>query len=570
QFVFDTETDGLNIFKCKLLGVSFCWKEGEAYYISVKDDYLKELKPIFEDVKIKKIAHNMKFDVKVLKMQGIEVSNHYFDTMIASYLLNPGSRAHKLDDLVFRELGYQMTAITDLIGKKGKGQTTLEFVDPAKVADYSCEDADFTYRLVDRLEKQLNENKLWKLFTEIEMPLVEVLIEMEMNGIKIDTEHLKKIQKKVGSRISILEKKIHKLADSDFNIASPKQMKEVLFEKLKISTEGLSKTKTGISTAAAELDKMVDRHPIIESIQEYRELTKLQSTYIEALPKLIEPSTGRIHTDFNQTITATGRLSSSTPNLQNIPIRTELGREMRKAFIAEKGNKLIAADYSQVELRVIACLSKDKEMIKVFERGEDIHSVTAAKIYGVELDAVTKEMRYSAKEVNFGVLYGMGAWGLAARKKITRDEAKDFIDKYFKSFSQVKKYIDKIKEDATEKGYVETIFGRRRYLPEINSGMQQLRASAERMAVNHPIQGTAADLMKIAMIEVYRELKVKCPMAKVLLQVHDEVVIECPSDMVDTVAKIVDEKMEKIHKLCVPIKVETEVGDNWDDMETVA
>jgi len=367
-----------------------------------------------------------------------------------------------------------------------------------------------------------------------------------------------------------LEKKIHKLADSDFNIASPKQMKEVLFEKLKISTEGLSKTKTGISTAAAELDKMVDRHPIIESIQEYRELTKLQSTYIEALPKLIEPSTGRIHTDFNQTITATGRLSSSTPNLQNIPIRTELGREMRKAFIAEKGNKLIAADYSQVELRVIACLSKDKEMIKVFERGEDIHSVTAAKIYGVELDAVTKEMRYSAKEVNFGVLYGMGAWGLAARKKITRDEAKDFIDKYFKSFSQVKKYIDKIKEDATEKGYVETIFGRRRYLPEINSGMQQLRASAERMAVNHPIQGTAADLMKIAMIEVYRELKVKCPMAKVLLQVHDEVVIECPSDMVDTVAKIVDEKMEKIHKLCVPIKVETEVGDNWDDMETVA
>ncbi|MBT5338063.1 DNA polymerase I, partial [Candidatus Falkowbacteria bacterium] len=401
-FVFDTETDGLNIFQCKLLGISFSWKTGEAYYIEPLKKNLEKLKEIFADENVKKIGHNLKFDIKVLKQNGIETEGVYFDTMVGSYLLNPGTRAHKLDDLVFRELGYQMTKITDLIGKKGKGQSTLDLVDPKKVADYSCEDADYTFRLVGILEKELKENKLWKLFTEIEMPLIEVLVEMELNGIKIDIKHLAELQKKVQLRIDTLIKKIHKLAGQEFNISSPKQLKEILFEKLDISIEGLSKTKTGISTAAAELDKMLDRHPIIELIQDYRELTKLQSTYIEALPKLIEPKTGRIHTDFNQTVTATGRLSSSSPNLQNIPIRKELGKEIRECFIAEKGNKIIAADYSQVELRVIACLAKDKKMIQVFEDDQDIHSVTAAKIYGVELEKVTKEMRYSAKEVNFG------------------------------------------------------------------------------------------------------------------------------------------------------------------------
>ena len=570
QFAFDTETSGLNIFQCKLLGVSFCWEDGAAYYVEAKPIFLEKLKPLLENNDTKKIGHNLKFDVKVLKMQGIEVANLYFDTMVASYLLNPGTRAHKLDDLVFRELGYQMTKITELIGEKGKAQKTLELVDPKKVADYSCEDADYTWRLVEKLEPQLKKNQLWKLFTEIEMPLIEVLIEMEMNGIKIDTEYLKKLQQKVQRRINTLEKNIHELAGRDFNIASPKQLKEILFDELKISVEGLGRTKSGVSTAAAELEKMQGLHPIIELIQEYRELAKLQSTYIEALPKLVEEKTGRIHTDFNQTVTATGRLSSSNPNLQNIPIRTELGREMRRAFVAERGNKIISADYSQVELRVIACLAHDENMIKVFERGEDIHSVTAAKIYGVPLEKVTKEMRYAAKEVNFGVLYGMGAWGLASRKKITRAEAKDFIEKYFKSFSKVKKYIDEMKISAAEKGYVETMFGRRRYLPEINSGVQQIRASAERMAINMPIQGTAADLMKIAMIEVYKKLKGKSPKVKILLQVHDELVIECPNEMVDEVAKIVDEKMEKIHKLCVPIKVNTEVGSNWQEMKKVA
>ncbi len=332
------------------------------------------------------------------------------------------------------------------------------------------------------MEKKLKEDQLWKLFTEIEMPLVEVLVEMEMNVIKIDVDFLNKMGKKVGARIKTLEKDIHKLARVDFNIASPKQLKEVLFEKLKLSVEGIGKTKTGLSTAADELEKLRGLHPIIELIEEYRELTKLLSTYIEALPAMVEAD-GRVHTEFNQTVTATGRLSSSNPNLQNIPIRTELGQEIRKAFIAEHGNQLISADYSQVELRVIACLAKDKNMMAVFERGEDIHRVTAAKIYGVPLEEVTKEMRSAAKEVNFGVLYGMGAWGLAARKKITREQAKEFIEKYFENFSDVKKYIDKMKDDARRDGFVQTLFGRRRYLPEINSGVQQVRRFRARQRI---------------------------------------------------------------------------------------
>ena len=570
EFVFDTETDGLDIFKAKLLGISFCWQEGLAYYIEPRKEFLKQLKPIFDNEKIKKICHNMKFDVKVLKMNGLEVNGQYFDTMIASYLLNPGTRAHKLDDVVFREFGYQMTKITDLIGK-GKGQITLAFVDKKKVSDYSCEDADYTWRLIEPLKKELKENKLIELFTNIEMPLIEVLVEMEMNGIKIDVQYLNDLAKKTEQRINGLIKKIHELAGQEFNVSSPKQLKEILFDKLNLSIEGIGKTKTGLSTAADELEKLRGLHPIIELIEEYRELTKLQSTYIEALPKLADKKTNRVHTEFNQTITATGRLSSSNPNLQNIPIRTELGREIRKAFVAEKGNKIISADYSQVELRVIACLSGDKTMMEVFERGEDIHAATAAKIFNIELKDVTKEMRYSAKEVNFGILYGMGAWGLSSRKKISRVEAKDFIDKYFKSFNKVKDYLDQVKEDARQKGFVETMFGRKRYLPEINSGVQQVRAAAERMAVNMPIQGTAADLMKIAMIEVFRELKKTLQQSeiKMLLQVHDELVFEAPQELAKKIAKIIDEKMEKVHKLCVPIKVETEVGDNWQDLEVL-
>ncbi|KKQ78521.1 MAG: polymerase type I protein [Parcubacteria group bacterium GW2011_GWC2_38_7] len=352
------------------------------------------------------------------------------------------------------------------------------------------------------------------------------------------------------------------------------QLKEILFEKLKISQEGIGKTKTGISTAAAELEKLHDQHEIVPLIEDYRELTKLQSTYVDALPKLINPKTGRVHTEFNQTITATGRLSSSNPNLQNIPIRTAWGKAIRKAFVADRGQRIVSADYSQVELRVIACLAKDKNMMEVFKKGEDIHATTAAKIFEVPLEKVDKEMRSAAKEVNFGVLYGMGAYGLAWRKKISRERAREFIEKYFETYKDVKIYLDKIKDTARDLGYVQTLFGRRRYLPEINSGVAQVRLSAERMAINMPIQGTAADLMKIAMIEVYKVIKDINQksfnheiIVKMMLQVHDELVFEVPMDMVEQVAKIIDEKMEKIHKLEVPIKVDTEAGKNWQEME---
>lgn len=570
MFVFDTETDNLDVISGKLLGISFSWAEGEAYYVEAQPAFLEKLKPIFANKQIKKAGQNMKFDIKALRMAGLEVENICFDTMIASYLLNPGTRNHNLDDMVFRELGYQMTKITDLIGK-GKGQTTLAFVDKNKVADYSCEDADYTFRLIKILEKELKENKLEKLFQEIEMPLIEVLVEMELTGIKIDVDHLKALSKRLKKRIDSLTAKIYKLAGKKFNISSPAQLKEVLFDTLGLSREGIGKTKTGISTASKELEKLQDEHEIVPLIESYRELTKLQSTYVEALPKLINSKTGRVHTDFNQTITSTGRLSSSNPNLQNIPIKTELGREIRQAFIAERGSRIVSADYSQVELRVIACLAKDKNMMNVFKNKEDIHSSTAAKIFEVPLEKVTKDMRSAAKEVNFGVLYGMGAYGLAWRKKISRQQAHDFIQKYFESYKDVKKYLENIKVEARENGYVQTLFGRRRYLPEINSGVTQVRLAAERMAINMPIQGTAADLMKIAMIEVYKIVKQENAKSdkkiKMMLQVHDELVFEVPLELVDRVAKIIDEKMEKIHKLEVPINVETDVGMNWHEMK---
>ena len=567
-FCFDTETTGLNVFEARLIGLSFSWKKGQAYYIVVNEKYLKELKPIFEDEKIKKVAHNMKFDASILKMAGLDLANYYFDTMIASYLLDSSTRQHGLDRLAFIELKHKKIPTTALIGE-GKNQITMDKVDVKKVAEYSCEDADFTWRLFEIFEKRLEKNDLKKLFDEIEMPLISVLIEMEFNGVKIDVEQLKKLSKKITRKIGELETKIYKLAGQEFNISSPLQLKEILFDKLKISTKGIKHTKTGLSTAAAELEKMRGEHEIIDLISDYRELTKLKSTYVDALPKLVNKDTGRLHTSFNQTITATGRLSSSEPNLQNIPIRTELGREIRKAFIAEEGNLIVAADYSQVELRVIACLAKDEHMMEVFNQGKDIHAATAAKIFDVKLEDVTKDMRRKAKEVNFGVLYGMGAGGLAQRTGITRAEAKEFIEKYFSSYKKVKEYTEKMVEDARKTEFVETMFGRRRYLPEINSNVQVLRAQAERMAVNMPIQGTAADLMKIAMIEVYKELKEISPKSKMLLQVHDELVIEVPEKEVKKVAKVIDEKMEKIHKLCVPLNVDTEVGKNWDEMEVV-
>ncbi|HUT22438.1 MAG TPA: DNA polymerase I [Candidatus Bipolaricaulota bacterium] len=564
-FAFDTETDGLDPFFNKLLGVSFSWHEGKAYYVIYDKERFEKLKSIFKNQEIKKVGHNLKFDFEVIEAAGLEVKGLYFDTMIASYLLNPGSRGHNLNDLAFRELGHQMIAIEELIGK-GKEQKSLFEVAKEKVSEYSCEDADISYRIYKILEKRLKENGLFDLLEKMEMPLIYVLAEMEKNGVLLDLKYLKKLSEEFEEKLGELEKKIYKQAGEKFNINSPLQLKVIFFEKLKLPTEGLKKTKTGISTAAGELEKLLGKHAIIELIVEYRELTKLKSTYIDALPRLVKPD-GRVHTSFNQTITATGRLSSSDPNLQNIPKRTTLGMKIRKAFIAAPGSKLVSSDYSQVELRVVACLAKDENMIEIFKAGHDIHTATAAKIHGVKLEDVTKDMRREAKMINFGILYGMGAYGLAARTGISIQRAKEFIDKYYRSFSRVQEYMESIKEFARENGYTETMFGRKRYFPDIHSGVQQIKAAAEREAINTPIQGTAADLIKIAMIEVYKELKKISPETKMLLQVHDELVFEVPEKELEKVAKIIDEKMEKIHKTCVPITVETDYGDNWRDLE---
>ncbi|MFA6392245.1 MAG: DNA polymerase I [Patescibacteria group bacterium] len=571
EFAVDTETTGLNTFDTELLGISFCWKEGYAFYVLPKKEFLKKLKPILENEGIKKFGHNIKFDMEVLTQYGIFIKGVAFDTMIAAYLLNSGSRQLKLDSVVFSELGHEMIPIEALIGKKGKDQKTLKDVPIENVSYYAAEDADFTYRLVEPLKKQLDEKVNLGLFEKIEMPLVPVLAEMERDGIIVDSAFLKKMSVVFTKEIANLKVKIYKLAGSEFNISSPLQLKKILFEDLGVSTDNIKKTKTGFSTAESELEKMRDLHPIIDLISQYREYTKLQSTYIDALPELINKKTGRVHTSFNQTVAATGRLSSSDPNLQNIPIRTEMGREIRKAFVANKGYSILAIDYSQIELRIVASLANDKKAIEIFNAGEDIHKSTAAEINGVPLEQVTKEMRYAAKEVNFGILYGMGAYGLAWRAHIDRDKARDFIEKYFKSFKGVKEYLDSTKTLARTLGYVETLFGRRRYLPEINSGVPMIRNSAERMAVNMPVQGTAADLIKIAMIEVQKKLKnmegnEDGKLVKMILQVHDELVFEVRDDMLEKMAKMIKIIMETVYKLKVPIIAEAKSGKNWGDL----
>jgi DNA polymerase-1 len=573
-FAIDTETTGLNPFRVELLGISFSWHEEEAYYLSLwpktNREWIEKLKPILENEKVEKYGHNMKYDMAVLESVEINLRPASFDTMIASYLLNPGTRAHKIDDLAFAEFGHEKIHIKDLIGK-GKDQINMAEVPVERVSDYSCEDADFTYRLFNRFEPELRKNNLLKLFYEIEMPLVPVLEAMERNGVKIDTKFLNKIKKQALTRKNKIEKEIIELAGVDFNINSPKQLKTVLFEKLKIPTAGIGKTKTGISTAAGELEKLRGKHPIIDLILEQRELAKLISTYIEALPELVDPKTGRVHTSYNQTITATGRLSSSEPNLQNIPIRTDLGNEIRKAFIAEPGYKLIAADYSQIELRVVASLANDQKMIGAFISGEDIHTKTASEIWGVSPDKVTPEMRRAAKTINFGVTYGMGPRGLAQSAGISYEEATEFIRKYFDLYDGVSNFLAETVQKAHEQGYVETLFGRRRYLPEITSGMPQVRNAAERMAINMPVQGTAADLMKLAMIRLGEKLgkKYKNDEIKMTMQVHDELVFEVKEDLIREAAKIIREEMENVYKLKAPIVVEIEAGDNWGELENL-
>jgi len=596
EFTFDTETSSFDPLTSELLGISFSWKAGVAYYVVIhnsrdavatlqqgkeennlfnykektktqkhkntKNSWLDKLKPIFENKSIKKNAHNMKFDVRVMRSNGVEVEGIEFDTMIASYLLNPGTRQHNLDALTFTELGYEKITKDDLLGK-GRDKITFSDVETEKLSLYSCEDADFTQRLVVKLKKALQEKKLDKLFEKIEMPLVKVLSEVEDNGIELNQKFLFNISKKVDKKIKLLEEKIYKQTKTKFNINSTQQLRVILFEKLEIPTINVSKTKTGLSTSAEELNKLKDLHPIIKLIQEYRELNKLSTTYIKALPKLVNQKTKRLHTSFNQTITATGRLSSTEPNLQNIPIKTELGREIREAFAAPKGYKILALDYSQIELRLAAHMSGDKKMIKAFQDGADIHTSTAAEINQINPKEVTKEMRREAKATNFGILYGQGPHGLSQTADIPYYRAKEFIDQYFLVYKDVKKYIDKSIKDAREKGYAETLFGRIRYLPEINSSVVMVQRGAERIAINMPLQGTAADMIKIAMIEIDKEIK----NAKMILQVHDELIFEVKAGEEKKQAQIIKEIMENVIKLKVPVIVDVSAGDNWGSLK---
>lgn len=570
-FAFDTETSYLDPFFSDLLGISFSWQAKKGYYLTnqIIQKNLDALNKIFNDSKIKKVGHNIKYDLEVVESHGLKVQGVHFDTMLAAYLSNPGNRALKLDNLAFTEFGHQMITLEEIAGKKlsPKDKTVDLSVVPIEImSDYSCEDADFTYRLIKPLAKQLRQSNNEGILFKIEVPLVRVLADMERVGIEIDVGFLKKMSSSFSKKIATLETKIYKMAGTKFNISSPQQLKEILFEKLEISTEGLGKTKTGISTAAAELEKMRGQHPIIDLISQYRELTKLQNTYLDALPELVNDD-GRVRTQFNQTIAATGRLSSSNPNLQNIPMRTDIGREIRKAFVAGRGKKILSADYNQIELRIIASLANDAKMINSFKKGEDIHTRTAADINEIPLDKVAKKDRYAAKAINFGIIYGMGYVSLSKYADIPREQAQDFIDRYFNLHTPIHNYLEETKEIARKQGYAETIFGRRRFFPEISSSQNQVRAAAERAAVNHPIQGTAADLMKLAMIEIYKGLPKISRDAKMLLQVHDELVFEVPNNDLTKVTEFITDKMENIYKLRCPIETHVQIGQNWGELK---
>ncbi|MDD4412234.1 MAG: DNA polymerase I [Patescibacteria group bacterium] len=586
-FAFDTETTGLDNFNAKILGASFALADGEAYFLNLREaksevnlfnfsdstkltpQWLEKLRPIFEDKKIKKIGHNLKFDLKILGALGIDVKGADFDTMIASYLLHPDNRQHNLDALAFTELNFVKINKDELTGDKKKDKD-FSAVSVEKLSNYACEDADMTWRLHEKLAKELAEEKLTKLFDELEMPLVTVLARVENAGIVLDTEYLAKLDKIIDQDLKGLVEKIYQLAGKSFNIASVQQLRKVLFEDLQIATEGLMKTKTGLSTGAAELEKLKGKHKIIDYILDWRELNKLSTTYVKSLPELINSATGRVHTNYNQTVAATGRLSSSNPNLQNIPMKTELGKKIRRAFVADKGKVLLSLDYSQIELRLAAIMSNDPGLVKAFKNNLDIHTATAAAINGVKLEEVTKTMRRAAKAINFGLLYGQGAHGLAEGANISYAQAKHFIDEYFRQFAGVKEYIEKCINQAREYGYVETLFGRRRYLPDINSNLSSVRRAAERMAVNTPLQGTAADMIKKAMIEVDAFLQTGYnDKVKMILQVHDELVFELSEKLVPEVTKQIKQIMENVIEADVPILVEAKVGPNWEEMKMI-
>lgn len=567
-FSLDTETTSIEAIDAELVGMSFSVKENEAYYIPIPSDFdeaqkiVNEFKQLLEDENIEKIGQNIKYDMIVLNRYGVNIKGKIFDTMIAHYVIQPEIH-HNMDYLAEIYLNYKTIKIDELIGPKGKNQKNMRDLDPKDIYRYACEDADVTLKLKNILEKELVKNNADKLFREIEMPLVPVLVNMETNGVRIDPEALKQTSVHLTARMNEIEKEIYQLADEEFNISSPKKVGEILFEKLKLN-EKAKKTKTGQYVTSEEvLESLRSKHPIVDKILGFRGLKKLLSTYIDSLPLLINKRTGKIHTSFNQTVTSTGRLSSSNPNLQNIPIRNEDGKEIRKAFIPDDGCKFFSADYSQIELRIMAHLSQDKNMIDAFNEGNDIHAATASKLYKRPIADITRDERSKAKTANFGIIYGISVFGLAERMNVSRQEAKELIEGYFTTYPQIKEYMDKSIEVAREQGYIETIFGRKRFLPDINSRNAVVRGYAERNAINAPIQGSAADIIKVAMINIYNCFQSESLKSKMILQVHDELNFSVYPNEEEIVQKIVVEEMEKAYKMRVPLNADSGWGNNW-------
>ena len=566
---FDTETTGLDPLTAELVGIAFSWEATKGFYIPFPEEkeeaqaLIEELRPFFEDDKIEKIGQNLKYDIKVLDKYNVDVKGPLFDTMLAHYLINPDMR-HNMDVLAETYLNYTPISITELIGKKGKNQLNMRDVPVEKQTEYAVEDADITFQLAQHFRPELKEANTEKLFQDIEIPLLRVLADMELEGINLDEEFLHSLSSDLNNDIATLEKKIYEDAGVEFNIGSPKQLGEILFDKLKL-VEKPKKTKTGqYSTAEDVLSYLAKDHEIIQNVLDYRGLSKLKSTYVDALPEQVEPITGRVHTDYMQTVAATGRLSSNNPNLQNIPIRTERGRQVRKAFIPrDKNYTLLAADYSQIELRIIAALSEETTMIEAFKNGEDIHASTASKVFDVPLDQVTREQRSNAKTVNFGIIYGVSAFGLSNQTDLSRSEAKELIDTYYKTYPKLRNYMSEQVDFARDNGYVQTVLGRRRYLKDINGSNAIVRGAAERNAVNAPIQGSAADIIKIAMINIHKKLEKGNYKSKMLLQVHDELVFDIYNPELEELKTLIKSEMENAYKLDVPLDVEVGVGENW-------
>ena len=572
-FALDLETTSLRPVQARAVGVSFSCDTGEACYIPLAHSYLgvpdqlgvdwvfDKLKPILEDPEIKKVGQNIKYDFIVLKNEGVQLQGIAFDTMLASYLLNPSSRAHNMDALALEYLGHTTIKYKDVVGTASK-EIGFDQVQIDRATEYAAEDADITWRLYEKLSGLLKGDDL-KIFEKLELPLLEVLGDMELQGMALDKSHLQKLSQRIHLLLTEQEKEIYELAGEQFNINSPKQLSVILFEKLELPV--IKKTKTGYSTDVSVLEELSAEHDLPEVILLYRQLAKLKSTYVDALQEEIFGKTVRVHTSFNQSVAATGRLSSSNPNLQNIPIRTEMGREIRKSFIAEENNKILSADYSQVELRVLAHMSEDESLIDAFINGEDIHTRTAVEIFGTTAQRLDAEARRMAKAVNFGIVYGLSAFGLSRQLKIFPKEAKKFIDKYFELYKNVKIYMERTVEDARDIGYTLTLMNRKRYLPDLNSKNRQAREAAERIAINSPVQGSAADLIKLAMINLDREIAQKKLNSRMILQVHDELVFECPSEEEEEMRALVKKEMEEVMPLKVPLVVDIGWGDNWND-----